>query len=392
MNHMKPNGHIQKRSRPMRPVNHGVLLLGILSFSFMGLIACGEKRIHVATVSGTPGEELNSSPVKADTSGLSATTVDESSLTGATPSTEEVQADAVLPVAPVEPLHFAHEPSLPASSDEPSMQEPQLPIETQPEMESAPASAEGSDLSDPLAFGQNIETQSGSFTPNDSSQDSAEGSLRTASSGSQDDQPSAEHTSILDGLQMAEAEPKPSFPDDQSSQQIASIDEEVQMGEAEPAEAFDNEELSPHLTEQIPDKVQLAKAEPSDILREQLDKIKEEELATASAGLEDVFFQFDSWTLTAEAKESLERDMGWLSNEPSSSLIIEGHADQRGTQAYNMILGKKRAMAIRDYFSQLGVDPSRLTVISYGKDKPFCQDLTEVCHQLNRRGHLLVQN
>jgi len=123
-----------------------------------------------------------------------------------------------------------------------------------------------------------------------------------------------------------------------------------------------------------------------------LDKIHEEELATVSAGLEDVFFQFDSWSLTSEAKESLERDMGWLATDPSALLIIEGHADQRGTQAYNMVLGKKRAMAIRDFLSQLGADPSRLTVISYGKDKPFCQDITEVCYQLNRRGHLLVQN
>jgi peptidoglycan-associated lipoprotein len=144
--------------------------------------------------------------------------------------------------------------------------------------------------------------------------------------------------------------------------------------------------------EPIPETFQVAKAEPSDILREQLDKIQEEELATVSAGLEDVFFQFDSWALTAEAKESLERDMGWLNTDPSSLLIIEGHADQRGTQAYNMVLGKKRAMAVRDFLSQLGVDPSRLTVISYGKDKPFCQDITEVCYQLNRRGHLLVQN
>jgi peptidoglycan-associated lipoprotein len=144
--------------------------------------------------------------------------------------------------------------------------------------------------------------------------------------------------------------------------------------------------------EPIPESFQVAKAEPSDMLRDQLNKIQEEELATASAGLEDVFFQFDSWSLTAEAKESLERDLGWLRTSPSSSLVIEGHADQRGTQAYNMVLGKKRAMAIRDYLSELGVDGNRLSVVSYGKDKPFCQDATEVCHQLNRRGHLLTQN
>jgi peptidoglycan-associated lipoprotein len=123
-----------------------------------------------------------------------------------------------------------------------------------------------------------------------------------------------------------------------------------------------------------------------------MNRMKEEELAAAAAGLEDVFFQFDSWTLTEEGKQTLERALGWFEQDPSSNLIIEGHADQRGTQAYNMVLAKKRAAAVQDYLSQLGVSPSRLAAISYGKDKPFCQDATEVCYQLNRRGHLIVKN
>lgn len=381
----------------MYPIIHGLLLLGILSFSLLGLTACGEKRIHVATVSGAPGEESNSSLAKADTAGIPGTAVDESSLTGTNPSTEEIRADAVLPVAPVEPLHFAHEPSVPAKADESFMQEPEFSTDTPSEIEPGPALAEVADSSDPF-IGQKIETQSGSSIPNGSPQDSAEGSPIAGSAASQNDQFSPQgdnsnsenfHQSAPQGDSNSISENfHQSAPQDDST----SIPENLQLSQAEPEAAFDNDELSPQIVEQIPDKVQLAKAEPSDILRQQLDKIKEEELATASAGLEDVFFQFDSWTLTAEAKESLERDMGWLTNEPSSSLIIEGHADQRGTQAYNMILGKKRAMAIRDYLSQLGVDPSRLSIISYGKDKPFCQDHTEVCHQLNRRGHLLVQN
>ena len=57
-----------------------------------------------------------------------------------------------------------------------------------------------------------------------------------------------------------------------------------------------------------------------------------------------------------------------------------------------MVLANKRAEAILDYLSDLGVDPSRMAVISYGKDRPFCQDATDVCFQLNRRGHLLIQN
>ena len=144
--------------------------------------------------------------------------------------------------------------------------------------------------------------------------------------------------------------------------------------------------------EPLPDEFQIAKAEPSDSLEDQMNRMKEEELAAAAAGLEDVFFQFDSWTLTEEGKQTLERALGWFEQDPSSNLIIEGHADQRGTQAYNMVLAKKRATAVQDYLSQLGVSPSRLAVISYGKDKPFCQDATEVCYQLNRRGHFLVQS
>jgi peptidoglycan-associated lipoprotein len=202
---------------------------------------------------------------------------------------------------------------------------------------SAPAGDAGSLV--PLNNGKDFSTQSSSSTMNGSPQDQAEAS------------PFPAPTAFQDDLSSSQADMEP-----------------------------------------IPESFQVAKAEPSDMLRQQLDKIKEEELATVSAGLEDVFFQFDSWSLTAEAKESLERDRGWLTAEPSSLLVIEGHADQRGTQAYNMVLGKKRAMAIRDYLAQLGVDPLRLSVISYGKDKPFCQDSSEVCYQLNRRGHLLVQN
>lgn len=322
----------------MRPVIHWISLLSILSLSFAGLTGCGEKRLHVATLSGTPGEQTGSSPSNTDTSGLPGTSVEESSLTGQDSSPEQVLSD---PVQPVEPLNFDHVPSIPSQTNESLMKEPlsQPETGTSSEVDSGSAMAGDSGSLPPLANGNDFSTQSSSSTMNGSPPDHAETSPFTAPADIQDDR-SIPHVDM----------------------------------------------------EPIPESFQVAKAEPSDMLRQQLDKIKEEELATASAGLEDVFFQFDSWSLTAEAKESLERDLEWLTTQSSSLLVIEGHADQRGTQAYNMVLGKKRAMAIRDYLSQLGVDPSRLSVISYGKDKPFCQDPTEVCYQLNRRGHLLVQN
>lgn len=354
----------------MRPVIHVISLLGILSLSLVGLTGCGEKRIHVATVSGAPGEESNSSTNTdsldtSSTSGLPGTSVEESSLTGQSSSPDEVRAEAAQPVTPVEPLNFAQEPSMPAPMDESFMKD-HLP---QPSTETPSAV----DLQEQRQTADTSPSQFSTGVPSEVASDSVlfgdAGSLAPLTEGK--DIATQSSSSPMNGSPQGQTEASPftasaAFQDDQSSPQV---------------------DMEP-----IPERVQVAKAEPSDMLQQQLDKIKEEELATASAGLEDVFFQFDSWTLTAEAKESLERDLGWLTNEPSSSLIIEGHADQRGTEAYNMVLGKKRAMAIRDYLAQLGVDPSRLSVISYGKDKPFCQDPTEVCYQLNRRGHLLVQN
>ncbi len=317
----------------MRPAIHMISLLGILSLSLISISGCGEKRIHVSTASGSPGEETGESASGTDTAGLTGTSIDESPLPGQGASTDGIRAEAVQPPAPVEPSNFGYDPN---HMDESFKQNLQAGI---PSGNDSEIEKNGASPSTPFNDGKDILTQSSSSSMNGSPHDQTETS------------PFSSQTEFQNDLSNLPKDMEP-----------------------------------------IPETFQVAKAEPSEIIREQLDKIQEEELATVSAGLEDVFFHFDSWTLTAEAKDSLERDMAWLTNDPSSLLIIEGHADQRGTQAYNMVLGKKRAMAVRDFLSQLGVDPSRLTVISYGKDKPFCQDTTEVCYQLNRRGHLLVQN
>ncbi len=338
----------------MRPAIHVISLLGILSLSLVSMSGCGEKRIHVSTTSGSPGEETGSSPSGTDTAGLTGTSIDESPLPGQGTSTEEVRAVAVQPIAPVDPPNFGYDPN---HMDESFKQNLQAGIPT--DKDSEIDKSHDSSVT-PFNDGNDISTQSSPSSMNGSPQDQDGNDISTQSI-----------SSSMNGSSQYPTESSPSTSETEFQNVLSNL---------------------PGHTEPIPETFQVAKAEPSEIIREQLDKIQEEELATVSAGLEDVFFQFDSWSLTAEAKDSLERDMAWLTNDPSSLLIIEGHSDQRGTQAYNMVLGKKRAMAVRDFLSQLGVDPSRLTVISYGKDKPFCQDISEVCHQLNRRGHLLVQN
>jgi peptidoglycan-associated lipoprotein len=131
--------------------------------------------------------------------------------------------------------------------------------------------------------------------------------------------------------------------------------------------------------------VAVAKAAPSDGMQDQGGQ-----LSAAQTGLMDVFFAFDSWKLTEDGKQALTRDADWLKANGQHKLTIEGYCDERGTQAYNLVLGQKRAKTVQGYLAELGIPASRMAVISYGKDRPFCREQTEDCYQQNRRGHLVV--
>ena len=108
---------------------------------------------------------------------------------------------------------------------------------------------------------------------------------------------------------------------------------------------------------------------------------------TFSKGLRDIFFQFDSWRLTEEARRNLEANAEWLKAYPHERINIEGHCDERGTQAYNYVLGEKRATMVQQYLGFLGVPQHQLIVTSFGKDKPECHTFSEQCFQKNRRAH-----
>lgn len=135
----------------------------------------------------------------------------------------------------------------------------------------------------------------------------------------------------------------------------------------------------------VSESVAVAKAAPSDGMTDQGGQ-----LSAAETGLMDVFFAFDSWRLTEDGKQALTRDAEWLKSNGQHRLTIEGYCDERGTQAYNLVLGQKRAKAVQGYLAELGIPASRMAVISYGKDRPFCREQTEDCYQQNRRGHLVV--
>jgi peptidoglycan-associated lipoprotein len=134
----------------------------------------------------------------------------------------------------------------------------------------------------------------------------------------------------------------------------------------------------------------VAKLDPSQGVR-QMEEIRSEQAATAAAGLRDVFFAYDSFAITEEGRQALSRDAAWAKSNPDTKLKIEGHCDERGTSAYNIVLGEKRAKTVRNYLVELGVNTKRLSVVSYGKERPFCKEHSEPCYAQNRRGHLVVK-
>lgn len=104
-----------------------------------------------------------------------------------------------------------------------------------------------------------------------------------------------------------------------------------------------------------------------------------------------VFFGYDQFDLTSEARGVIERQAQWLKTYTNVSVIVEGHCDERGTREYNLALGEKRAAAVRNYLIANGVEPSRVQTISYGKERPAVMGSDETSWAQNRRGVLVVQ-
>lgn len=104
-----------------------------------------------------------------------------------------------------------------------------------------------------------------------------------------------------------------------------------------------------------------------------------------------VYFGLDEYNLNAVAQATLRGQASWLGQNPSQSVVVEGHCDERGTREYNLGLGERRANAVKDYLVSLGVAASRVRTISYGKERPVCVASSEDCWGRNRRGVSVVQ-
>jgi peptidoglycan-associated lipoprotein len=123
---------------------------------------------------------------------------------------------------------------------------------------------------------------------------------------------------------------------------------------------------------------------------EEVFKNKTLEQLNAEKPLGDVNFLYDSTDLSDEARAVLQKNVEWMKKWTSTKVMVEGHADSRGTNEYNLALGERRADAVRDYLVSLGLATDRLTIVSKGEEQPTCSEETEACWQQNRRGHFIV--
>ena len=105
---------------------------------------------------------------------------------------------------------------------------------------------------------------------------------------------------------------------------------------------------------------------------------------------QDVHFAYDSHLLNEEAKALLEQKSAWLAQHPQIEFQIEGHCDERGTTVYNLVLGERRAHAVKQYLTALGINASRISTISYGEEMPLDPGHTEDAWSRNRRAHFVI--
>ena len=95
-------------------------------------------------------------------------------------------------------------------------------------------------------------------------------------------------------------------------------------------------------------------------------------------------------TLRDDARATLQRNADYMRRWPSIRVTVEGHADARGTNEYNLALGDRRARAVMDYMTSLGIGADRMAVVSKGEEAPLCREMTEACFMMNRRGHFII--
>jgi peptidoglycan-associated lipoprotein len=172
---------------------------------------------------------------------------------------------------------------------------------------------------------------------------------------------------------------------------LAPISPEGQISEFPlPGDQRAEDETPPPITRELEE----ISPEPSDIPPVvPLPLIDEEpvDLSKIPRTVTDIFFDYDQYRIRQDAITILETNAKVLIGRyPDKKVVIQGHCDERGTREYNLILGERRALAVKNYLIDLGVPEKNMQVISYGKEKPFCIEHSKKCWQKNRRSHFVI--
>lgn len=112
---------------------------------------------------------------------------------------------------------------------------------------------------------------------------------------------------------------------------------------------------------------------------------------TQTADLRPIGFDYDAYTLGAEARVTLRNNAAYLKSHPDLEVLVEGHCDDRGTSQYNLALGQKRAKSVREYYIRLGVSGRKIGTISFGEEQPACAEQSEECWTRNRRAETKIR-
>jgi peptidoglycan-associated lipoprotein len=129
---------------------------------------------------------------------------------------------------------------------------------------------------------------------------------------------------------------------------------------------------------------------PRPLTEEEVFARKSLEQLNSEKPLDDVFFDLDKSDIREDGKSALQKDADWMKKWTSTQTSVEGHCDARGSSEYNLSLGSRRANAVKDYLVSLGIAANRVTIVSKGKEQPFCSEESESCWQQNRRGHFVI--
>lgn len=132
-------------------------------------------------------------------------------------------------------------------------------------------------------------------------------------------------------------------------------------------------------------KVEKGKEGPTRVERDELAILVEKE-----GRLMPIYFDFDRFTIREDARPILERNASWLKENLAIKVQVQGHADERGSDEYNLALGERRAQSTRGYLVNLGIDPSRLSTISYGEERPADPHHNEEAWAKNRRAEFVI--